>query len=61
MSGQHRVLVIGGGFAGLQAVRSLRSADVEVTLVDPPQLPPVAASCATSLSAAASTSGGRTS
>jgi NADH:ubiquinone reductase (H+-translocating) len=34
VSGQHRVLVIGGGFAGLQAVRSLRSADVEVTLVD---------------------------
>jgi NADH dehydrogenase len=32
--GQHRVVVIGGGFAGLQAVRGLRKADVEVTLVD---------------------------
>ena len=32
--GQHRVVVIGGGFAGLQAVRGLRNADVEVTLVD---------------------------
>jgi NADH dehydrogenase len=30
----HRVVVIGGGFAGLQAVRNLRKADVEVTLVD---------------------------
>ena len=30
----HRVVVIGGGFAGLQAVRGLRNADVEVTLVD---------------------------
>jgi NADH dehydrogenase len=27
-------VVIGGGFAGLQAVRGLRNADVEVTLVD---------------------------
>ena len=32
--GPHRVVVIGGGFAGLQAVRGLRNADVEVTLVD---------------------------
>jgi NADH dehydrogenase len=30
----HRVVVIGGGFAGLQAVRGLRNADAEVTLVD---------------------------
>ncbi|MDQ4025110.1 MAG: FAD-dependent oxidoreductase, partial [Actinomycetota bacterium] len=30
----HRVVVIGGGFAGLQAVRALRRAPVEVTLVD---------------------------
>ena len=29
-----RVVVVGGGFAGLLAVRGLRSADVEVTLVD---------------------------
>jgi NADH dehydrogenase len=30
----HRVVVVGGGFAGLQAVRALRRAPVEVTLVD---------------------------
>ena len=30
----HRVVVIGGGFAGLQVVRELRGADAEVTLVD---------------------------
>ncbi len=30
----HRVVVIGGGFAGLQVVRGLRTADAEVTLVD---------------------------
>ncbi|MEA2213474.1 MAG: hypothetical protein QOF83_3422 [Solirubrobacteraceae bacterium] len=34
MSGQHRVVVIGGGFGGLQAVKHLRGAPVEVTLVD---------------------------
>ena len=36
MSGRptHRVVVVGGGFAGLQAVRGLRRAPVEVTLVD---------------------------
>ncbi len=32
--GRHRVVVVGGGFAGLQAVRGLRRAPVEVTLVD---------------------------
>jgi NADH:ubiquinone reductase (H+-translocating) len=31
---RHRVVVVGGGFAGLQAVRKLRDAPVEVTLVD---------------------------
>ena len=31
---RHRVVVVGGGFAGLQAVRGLRKADAEVTLVD---------------------------
>jgi NADH dehydrogenase len=30
----HRVVVVGGGFGGLQAVRGLRRAEVEVTLVD---------------------------
>jgi NADH dehydrogenase len=35
-SGRHRVVVVGGGFAGLQAALKLtkKSADVEVTLVD---------------------------
>ena len=32
--GPHRVVVVGGGFAGLRAVRGLRGAPVEVTLVD---------------------------
>ncbi|HVX31990.1 MAG TPA: NAD(P)/FAD-dependent oxidoreductase [Solirubrobacterales bacterium] len=31
---RHRVVVVGGGFAGLNAVRRLREAPVEVTLVD---------------------------
>ena len=31
---RHRVVVIGGGFGGLQAVHNLRRAPVEVTLVD---------------------------
>ena len=31
---RHRVVVVGGGFGGLQAVRSLRGAPVEVTLID---------------------------
>jgi len=30
----HRVVVVGGGFGGLQAVRALRQAPVDVTLVD---------------------------
>src|SRR3712207_7572494 len=30
----HRVLIVGGGFAGLQAAKALRRAPVEVTLVD---------------------------
>ena len=31
---RHRVVVVGGGFGGLQTVRSLRHAPVEVTLID---------------------------
>src|ERR1700742_1735515 len=31
---KHRVVVVGGGFGGLNAVRRLRDAPVEVTLVD---------------------------
>ena len=30
----HRVVVVGGGFAGLAAVRALKKAPVEVTLID---------------------------
>ena len=30
----HRVVVVGGGFGGLRAVRGLRRAPVQVTLVD---------------------------
>jgi NADH:ubiquinone reductase (H+-translocating) len=32
--GRHRVVVIGGGFGGLSAIRALAGADAEVTLVD---------------------------
>jgi NADH:ubiquinone reductase (H+-translocating) len=35
MAGQrHRVVIVGGGFGGLNAARSLAGADVEVTIVD---------------------------
>jgi len=33
-TGTHRVVVVGGGFGGLQAVQKLRRAPVEVTLID---------------------------
>jgi NADH:ubiquinone reductase (H+-translocating) len=32
--GRHRVVVVGGGFGGLQAVRHLRRAPVDITLID---------------------------
>src|SRR6188472_1909356 len=31
---RHQVVVVGGGFGGLQAVRRLRRAPVDVTLID---------------------------
>ncbi|HEY7074105.1 MAG TPA: NAD(P)/FAD-dependent oxidoreductase [Solirubrobacteraceae bacterium] len=34
MSARHRVVVVGGGFGGLQAARNLAGAPVDVTLVD---------------------------
>ena len=34
MTERQRVVIVGGGFAGLNAARSLRRADVQVTLVD---------------------------
>jgi NADH:ubiquinone reductase (H+-translocating) len=33
-STRHRIVVVGGGFGGLQAVRALRGAPVDITLVD---------------------------
>ena len=33
-SGRRRVVIVGGGFGGLTAARSLGGADVDVTLVD---------------------------
>ena len=34
MSSPHRVLILGGGFAGLVAAQTLKRADVEITLLD---------------------------
>ena len=34
MTGKHRVVVVGGGFGGLNVTRELAAADAEVTLVD---------------------------
>ena len=33
-AGAHRVVIVGGGFGGLQAARGLRGARVEITLID---------------------------
>src|ERR1700675_4785169 len=35
VSGKKRVLIVGGGFAGIAAARALKRADVEITLIDP--------------------------
>jgi NADH:ubiquinone reductase (H+-translocating) len=32
--GIQRIVVVGGGFGGLQAVRALRRADADITLID---------------------------
>ena len=34
MTERHRVVIIGGGFGGLRAARALKSAPVDVTLID---------------------------
>ena len=34
VSGKKRVLIVGGGFAGIAAARALKRADVEITLID---------------------------
>src|ERR1700683_4412943 len=34
VAGKRRVLIIGGGFAGIAAARALKRADVEITLID---------------------------
>jgi NADH dehydrogenase len=34
VSPKHRVVIVGGGFGGLNAARSLRRADVQITLID---------------------------
>ena len=32
--GKKRVLIVGGGFAGIAAARALKRADVDITLID---------------------------
>ncbi len=34
MDSRHRVVIVGGGFGGLNAARALGRADVQVTLID---------------------------
>ncbi|MFI6604479.1 NAD(P)/FAD-dependent oxidoreductase [Nonomuraea sp. NPDC050536] len=51
-SGQRRVVIVGGGFAGLFAARELRRADVAVTLIDSSQhhvFQPLLYQCATGI------------
>ncbi|ALM83368.1 NAD(P)/FAD-dependent oxidoreductase [Bordetella sp. N] len=33
-TGRHRVVVVGGGFGGLEAINKLKGADVDITLID---------------------------
>ena len=58
-AGRRRVVIVGGGFAGLAAAKGLRRADVEVTVVDrmnhhlfQPLLYQVAAGCCPPVTAA---------
>jgi NADH:quinone reductase (non-electrogenic) len=51
-SGRRRVVIIGGGFAGLFAARTLRRADVSITLIDREQhhlFQPLLYQCATGI------------
>src|SRR5487761_145263 len=34
MGGKHRVIILGGGFAGLSAAKAFKRAELEVTLID---------------------------
>ena len=51
-SGQHKVVIVGGGFAGLFAARMLRRSDISVTLIDRNQyhlVQPLLYQCATGI------------
>ena len=41
MPQEHRVVVVGGGFGGLNVTRSLADADVDVTVVEDKVAPPL--------------------
>jgi NADH:ubiquinone reductase (H+-translocating) len=51
-SGQHKVVIVGGGFAGLFAARALKRSDISVTLIDRNQyhlFQPLLYQCATGI------------